>query len=315
MKKKDMNKIMLAAQEWHEKHLEEYRIFKENKNADTGEWPCLYLYNKMEKAIPEGANKYLEEILAREDYNNAIIHKDEDSVFSEFIDNPNIYKEGDEIVKGMLPYTSDFIKNFSDDDTMMRCIAYWVLYEDGTIKIQRYILNQPYFQRGTFITRWLRKIIVKIIMNNSLRNLMVSKGEWQKEANNETDMEIAETMYSVLAQNNIKNRGRKMETSKLEDLLDKNISQQQLNVIADFVKNRQHDTDLACLLLALRKLEIIKDCSYTSFHRAIQRKFPNSGIKGHSRAQELYHNYIRKELSTDGMKHVENIINWLLREL
>ena len=194
-----------------------------------------------------------------------------------------------EAIQIMLPKVGKIMKDLSKDDITMRFAAYWLLFEKGIIKISRLLQKIKLFEDDRVADITIKKYLIEFFIETTLKNLIVSKKDWQNEIKNPVyDEEVRRVAYGILAEDNTKNRGQNRDLSSLDELLTDTITEKQRQKISDFVENRKTDTELACLLEALRRADLIKDCSYAVFHRALQTKFPEAKIGNLDRAQELF---------------------------
>jgi len=86
------------------------------------------------------------------------------------------------------------------------------------------------------------------------------------------------------------NRGMNYNDVSLEDIIIDRNRKQVIDAIEILVRKRSSDTQLAYILFFLKEAKFLEDisCRYAIFHRALQCQFPNEGIGGEGRAQNLY---------------------------
>lgn len=263
MDKKTSNKYRIIMALWRIEHTEDYdeflKIVEEAENGD------IALIQRMSQAVMKkwwylpvlkvAMNKYIPEKLRTKLLN---------VVFNESADN---LKE--------------------NEGTFIRCCLIWLYLDHGSqtfVKISNNInksCKYPY-------QKLILSSIGQKIMSLSIENHMDTKSSWQSSLN-EIPMEGTE-LKKHLKMMKSDNRGKNYNDVSLEDIIIDRNREQVIDAIEVLVHKRSSDTQLAYIQFILLKAGFLKDenCCYAIFHRALQRHFPNEGIGGEGRAQNLY---------------------------
>lgn len=127
------------------------------------------------------------------------------------------------------------------------------------------------------------------MVRESLTSLILNKKDWNREIRQEKDVDTKGAMVDANRTTIVyTNKGREDVDVQLTDLFVGNHKQKVYEQLKSLVEQRTSDTDLGVMLYALTKAQCMTECSYATFHRALQREFPDANIGLADRPQKLY---------------------------
>lgn len=285
MDKKTSNKYRNTMALWRSEHTEDYdeflKIVKEAENGD------ITLIQRMSQAVMKkwwyipvlkvAMNKYIPEKLRTKFLN---------IVFNESADN---LKE--------------------NEGTFIRCCLTWLYLDRGS---QTFVKLSNNINKGCKFPyqKLILSLIGQKIMSLSIENHMDTKSSWQSSLN-EIPIEDTE-LKKHLKMMKSDNRGKNYNDVPLEDIIKDRNCEQVIDAIEILVHKRSSDTQLAYIQFILLKAGFLKDeyCSYAIFHRALQHQFPNEGIGGEGRAQNLYNRLYGEDPTKLSENEKEGLIKW-----
>lgn len=158
----------------------------------------------------------------------------------------------------------------------------------GTLKeaiYSRKIIDKNHLYSDTIFEKKIAAIMIKVVINSSIRNKMRTKEDWQNFHQEKKAIEddcVVETTIDRLSFDD-KPVEEKSSTSEqpsrtLKDYLHGN-QEQILEKIKLRVSTQHTGTDLARLYFALQEEELLTGCDVTTFHKLLANELPNCDLK------------------------------------
>lgn len=317
MKKKDANKIKLILKEWRDNHQVEYADFLRTVDAAMNEGNTtlflrniIILKNTKPKGVLGKADELLDSIVLssaeREKSKSGMVDANTPAGSISLID---IISTGIYTLKNKDKVASSLAET---KPVQLWCMYYWLFWEDGANKLETIISRHIDPKKKSWWMRPVATLAVRYIVKISVRHLMSSKDSWKETLKTETDKEMKEEIISALAVSKNNNQGRTEKDEDLENMLIGN-KERLVSAIEYYVLNRKQDSHIGYIFYFLIKAQCIEPnkYDYTTFHRAIIRRFPNASIKGHDRGRDLYRKLMNtkevSELSTKAANLYDNM--------
>lgn len=285
MKKKDINSAKRYFKEWHDTHPDEYAKFLEQVNDALEKGDIALFENNfhlLERALPSKVFEYFN----TPENNPFNCLGTEGFQFGKLIDSSM------RIMKDVTEFVPDFMINFKEQsyDTknpQLLSMYYWAFFEGGSIKMKELFSKYFGLNDSPDLKGFEFENLMELLIPNSIQNFMDTKKDWKNDNQQDTDPIMKEAVATVLKDVKGVNAGRNDTDKDLEQLLIGNI-ERLMDEVEYFVSHRGPDSNLAYILYFLRMAECVEECDYTTFHRAVIRRFPDANIKGFDRAQSLY---------------------------
>ena len=286
MKKKDVTAAKRIIKQWHDTHLNEYNNFLKMVDA-ASENGDITMFEKnlniLKKALPKGVMDYFS---IKE--NNPFLWDSKNITLGK------VWDAGIKMRQDMLQYTPEFIYNLKEqrietNDPQIFSMYYWLYFEGGARKIKTIYTKFLVPEGCESLKKFFYEVWIGLVVSTSIQYFMNSKKDWITENQVETDEDTKAVVKETLCQVEGVSRGKSDIDVDLEQMLIGE-TEKIIDTIACFVLNREHDSHLGYIFHFLIKAKCIEPnkYNYTTFHRAIIRKFPNAGISGYDSAQELY---------------------------
>ena len=276
MKKKDVTAAKRIIKQWHDTHLSEYNEFLKLVDAAIEQGDVTMFeknFNILEKALPQGVTDYFS---VKE--NNPLLWD------SKEITPGKLWDAGIKMREDMLQYTPGFINNLKEQR-----IEYWLYFEEGAKKIKTIYTKYLVPEGFGALKKYLYEIWIGLVVSSSVKYYINTKKDWINENKTETDEDAKAVVRETLSQVQGVSRGKSDVDVDLDQMLIGD-TEKLIDAIGYFVKNRKKDSHLGYIFHFLQKAECMEKnkYNYTTFHRAIIRQFPDTGISGVDSAQELY---------------------------
>lgn len=193
----------------------------------------------------------------------------------------------------MLQYAPEFLENLKDryakDNSQLLFMYYWLLLDGGVIDTKRLLCQQLFPKSSGLLRQLILKPMIGAMVRESLTHLILNKKDWNREIRQEKDVDTKGAMVDANRTTIVyTNKGREDVDVQLTDLFVENHKQKVYEQLKFLVEQRTSDTDLGVMLYALTKAQCVVECSYATFHRALQREFPDANIGLADRPQKLY---------------------------
>jgi hypothetical protein len=279
MSKKQLNEFKRRLRNDHEQQVAEYDTWKSRlyEEPDGFLGNCEANFHLLESLIPDEALHYFEDT-----QKNPLFDDSEQGVTEK-------WRQSIEAMQQYVPtFLENFKRRFTENDKQLSFMYYWLLLDNGTIELKR-LLSQHFcseFWGG--ISRLIFRWMVGIMVRYSVNSMMVSKKEWSTEVSASQDSDEREAITETLATVKSPNKGRADKDEDLRDLLLGGKKEYLFAKIEELVAERPSDSALGSMLFALEKARCVTPCDYTTFHRALKRAFPDVGIGGCDRPQQIY---------------------------
>ena len=294
MKKKELNRIKPIMKKWIDTHPAEYADFRGTVYSAMNSGDItLFLRNifLLENALPKDVFGKFDGIV-----NKIVYTKDEREKMKTGNIDPNTPSGRRDIIdvifiaactlKHMDKVAASLVET---KPNQLWCMYYWLFFEDGANKLTTMLSQNNCPEKHSWWMRPMIKMAVRTMVKISVKNLMSTKNSWYETKQNVPDEEIQEEIASVLAVTKGTGQGRTIQDVDLDNMLigDK---ERLISEIEYFVVNRKKDSLLGYIFHFLQEAKCVEKnkYDYTTFHRAIIRKFPDAGISDHDSAQELY---------------------------
>lgn len=293
MSKKQLNQFKRELKAQVEKDLPAYKSWKIQiyQEPDGFLDNCEKNFQMLVELIPKEANSYFES-----PKNNPLIDTSHDVEMEEMQNRtPNMITD---MVKYVPAFLEKLKSRFAENDSQLVFMYYWLLLDNGTIELKRLLCKHYCPNVLGFIGKPLFKMMIGIMVNQSIESYITSKKQWEKEEQISISADEKGAIAESLATTVSTNKGREDKDVALLDLL-KGKKELLFDEIRRLVANRKSDSELGVMLYALEKSQcIVAHCDYTSFHRALQREFPATNIGGYDRPQQIY-GKLRRNLVKD----------------
>lgn len=283
MTKKQLAEYKRQLKDAYQKNPEGYDRWKESlyQEPDGFFAMCEKNYGELLEAIPDEALAYFEK-----DKNNLWLAKNH-------LDTPEAMQQYvNRTTADMMKYAPTVLDNLmrllSSDQASLHFMHYWLLCDKGTIALKRFYCQHFIPDNSGFLSRKFMSFIVGSILKVSIRRMIATKSEWKAELLEEEDPAVKAEIKEGLYFEPGVSHGRNEEYFPLEALLTTEDKPLIISRIGKMVAERKSDMELACLLYALLTNGLILKCSYTIFHRALQKQYPTTNIGGVDYPQKIY---------------------------
>ena len=187
--------------------------------------------------------------------------------------------EYDKMVVGMRPEietVEDVIaEKIRAKDRMVFCYYYWMIIDNGPTDMAAIYSNHLRNNHVGLFWRWIFRLAFKVYVVHSFK-MGTRRMDWKnflrKLDDEKARDDISKGLQVVMT---YQSQGKRVDCRTLEELIpNRNV----IEVVEVLLRKRKSDVDIAYLLMSLRLNGLVPDIAYTTFHRALQNRFPSDEI-------------------------------------
>lgn len=297
MRNKEITEIKKIIAAWYADNADAYSNFRNMVDSalkDGDDKLFEEIFNMLNSFVPEKISDEVAESLEQaddevecEDYIKVDCQDDPFKAIEEVARQESFNNLINEAITEMQPaievVEDNITRSIKGKDSRVFCYYYWMLFDNGPTEMAAMYSRYLKSKKVNFFWRWIIKRLYPIIVRNSFL-YGTRKVDWEEYLNTEETEEGMESILVTLRQLKPVG-GKRVDCRGLEDLVG---NPDLISAIGDALNNRHTDVDIAYILMNLRLNDLIPDIPYTTFHRALINKFPDSGIKGHGKVQHEY---------------------------
>ena len=265
MAKQDFEQFKQEIKNWLDNHLDEYDAFVEDINSKSYQ-SIQQVYSLAMRLAPKLMKK------ARREFHGDITPQEKD--FETFV--------ADEGTASMLVNEFHHVESSSIVPSLLSWLYYGKCYETMVERLEAEIADP---QCGK-AERWIYKVMIKFVINGSIRNKMRTKEDWalfkaDKEAmrdGNVADNTIEE--LQIIDSHTEKASLSITPKASFEDYLLCSNKEEVIDRIKAILAFRHTAPDMSYLYAALQELGFLDRCNATTFHKLLQELVPTIDLKG-----------------------------------
>ena len=265
MAKQDFEQFKQEIKNWLDNHLDEYDAFVEDINSKSYQ-SIQQVYSLAMRLAPKLMKK------ARREFHGDITPQEKD--FETFV--------ADEGTASMLVNEFHHVESSSIVPSLLSWLYYGKCYETMVERLEAEIADP---QCGK-AERWIYKVMIKFVINGSIRNKMRTKEDWalfkaDKEAmryGNVADNTIEE--LQIIDSHTEKASLSITPKASFEDYLLCSNKEEVIERIKAILAFRHTAPDMSYLYAALQELGFLDRCNATTFHKLLQELVPTIDLKG-----------------------------------